>query len=42
MVAGSRLPEGVGDGGLLVLRVGRGGAEAGHHEEGEAGEDDLE
>lgn len=39
MVAGGRLPHGVGNGRLLILRV---SAEADYRQEGEAGENDLE
>lgn len=39
VVAGVRLPDGVGNVGLLILGV---GPEADHRQEGDAGENDLE
>lgn len=41
VVTGTLLPGRVGHGGCLVLRVGRGGAEADHRQEGKAGENDI-
>lgn len=42
MIAGSQLPDGVGDSGLLILGVGRGGAEADHCQEKDGDEEHLE
>lgn len=41
MITGSQLPDGVGNSGLLVLGVGRGGAEADHCQEADGDEEHL-
>ena len=41
MIAGGRLQDGVGNLGLLILGVGRGGAETDHCQEGDGDEEHL-